>query len=228
MSREPRLYFSFRSPYSWMAVQRLRAAVPDLPAVLRMIPFWDPDPITERALAARGAEFHYVQMSHAKHLYILGDTKRLAARFGFAMAWPIDVDPWWEVPHLAFLAARREGGDSMAMAFYDAVTTARWSRGENICDPDVLAKACDSAGLDGVRLAAAVDDPLIRDEATGCLERAYLDDVFGIPYVKIGRHRYWGLDRVDQVVETLADRTVAPSGAPVDAKYDHDTAGGCG
>ena len=30
MTRRPRLYFSFRSPYSWLTIHRLRQAVPDL------------------------------------------------------------------------------------------------------------------------------------------------------------------------------------------------------
>ncbi|MGC5032717.1 DsbA family protein [Micromonospora sp. DT229] len=199
MTRRPRLYFSFRSPYSWLTVRRLREVVPDLSAEFDCLPYWDPDEKTSAALAERGGEFHYQQMSRAKHLYMLMDTKRLAQNRGIDMAWPVDVDSWWELPHLGWLAARQEGRE---WEFYDAIVAARWGRGDDICTPEVVATAATAAGLDPDRTVAAADDESIREEAVGCLYQAYLDDVFGIPYLKWGRHRFWGLDRVDAFLDT--------------------------
>jgi 2-hydroxychromene-2-carboxylate isomerase len=198
MKRRPRLYFSFRSPYSWLTVRRLRAEVPDLRAELDLVPYWDPDERSGKGLADRGGEFHYIQMSRAKHLYMLLDTKRLAERQGLTMAWPIDIDPWWELPHLAWLQARREGCE---WEFYDAVVEARWGRGEDICTPEVIRAAAEQAGLDPLLAVAAPADPGIRQEADGCLYEAYLDDIFGIPYLKWGRHRFWGYDRLDAFLD---------------------------
>jgi len=238
--KPPRLYFSFRSPFSWMTVERLRREVPDAMDRIDFVPYWDPDDRTERELGARGAEFHYVQMSKAKHLYILQDTKRLAARYGFAMVWPVDIDPCWEIPHLAWLRARRVG---LAEPFYDAVVQARWQRGEDVCQRERVRALARGIGADPALLAGAVDDDVIRAEGVGCLESAYLDDVFGIPYLKVGRHRFWGLDRLDDFLAVY--RAVAPTpqsvggvespvpGVPAGVierigAYDVDTAGGCG
>jgi 2-hydroxychromene-2-carboxylate isomerase len=224
--RRPRLYFSFRSPYSWMAVHRLRTAVPEVMRELDWLPYFDPDPITEAALAERDAEFHYVQMSRAKHRYILMDTKRLADRDGLTMAWPVDVDPWWELPHLAWLAARRAG---RAEPMYDAIVDARWRRGDDICTPAVIRAAAIEAGVDPDVAAGAADDPEIRDEATAGLVRAYHDDVFGVPFLRLGPHRFWGLERIGAFLE--AWRGVAPppaAAAAVTTGYDTDSAGGCG
>lgn len=225
----PKLYFSFRSPYSWLTVRRLRRAVPDAFEAVQWLPYWDPDERTSAALQARGAEFHYVQMSRAKHLYLLMDTKRLAETEAVSMAWPIDVEPHWELPHLGWLAARRAG---RAEQFYDEVTAARWERAENICDPAVLAACADRAGLDPETVVGAVDDEELRDEGVGCLERAYLDDVFGIPYLKWGVQRFWGLDRLDAFLRVWRPDATAPTTAvPVAAvpgPYDTDTTGGCG
>ena len=54
-------------------------------------------------------------MSRAKHRYLLLDIKRLADREGLPFAWPIDIDCWWELPHLAWLhaAAKAVHGNSM-------------------------------------------------------------------------------------------------------------------
>ncbi|WP_367127681.1 2-hydroxychromene-2-carboxylate isomerase [Saccharothrix sp. HUAS TT1] len=235
--KPPRLYFNLRSPFSWMSLRRLEERLPQAREIIEFVPYWDPDAETVRGLEERGAGYHYVQMSKAKHLYILQDTKRLTARFGYSMTWPVDVDPWWELPHLGWLKARHLGQDRV---FYDAVTGARWGRGENICDADVLRRVLSDAGLDPEPLVTAAHDPAIRAEGLDAMEQAWKDDVFGIPYFKVGRHRFWGLDRVDDYLDallpTLADQLVPAAvlddlPAPVLERVgglDHDTAGGCG
>jgi len=245
MRRPPRLYFSFRSPYSWMAVERLRRAVPDLFERFELFPYWDPDATMQRALRERGAELPYQQMSKAKHLYVLGDTKRLAARLGLRMAWPVDIDPWWELPHLAWLAARRAG---LAERCYDALVEARWGAGADICEAEVFGKVVGDAGLDAEALLAAAGRDDVRAEGLECLVAAYEDDVFGVPYLRLGRQRFWGLDRVGLFVEELRRAAAgaathpgpeAQPGTEVDlfevvdldvpvGAYDRDTAGGCG
>jgi 2-hydroxychromene-2-carboxylate isomerase len=229
----PRLYFSLRSPYSWLAVERLRHDVPDLFQRFELLPYWDPDPTMASELERRGGQLPYSPMSKPKHRYVLLDTKRLAARLGLPMAWPIDIDCWWEVPHLAWLVARRLGA---AESFYDALIRARWTRGEDICQPDVLAVAAVEVGLDTRPLTAAASDPLVRSDAAACLIRAYEDDIFGVPYLLVGRQRFWGYDRVPLALELLGngsvDRPITEQPPPelLDPSrcYDTDTAGGCG
>lgn len=247
-ARKPRLYFSFRSPFSWFALRLLQERMPDADEKMEFIPFFEPDAEFERMLKERHAEFHYVPMSKAKHLYILQDTKRLAARHGYPMKWPIDVgQPWWVLPHLGWLKARRLG---VHREFYDAVTAARWERGEDICEADVLRRVLTDAGLDADTLIAATDDPEIRQEALEALELIHKDDVFGVPYFKAGFHRFWGLDRLDAFLTHLGvppaghEDAAAPgaslpvegeplAGIPAEVRdslgsMDHDTAGGCG
>jgi 2-hydroxychromene-2-carboxylate isomerase len=232
MSRKPsrpKLFFSFRSPYSWLTIRRLRQRVPNAFEIFDWFPYWDPDEQTSAGLAERGAEFHYVQMSRAKHLYLLMDTKRLTQAEGVSMAWPIDVAPHWELPHLAWLAAREVG---LAEQFYDEVAAARWERGADICTPSVVADCAERAGLDPGCALSAPFDAQVRAEGVGCLERAYLDDVFGIPYVKWGMQRYWGLDRLDAFLAAWQPTTEPPAMAfavpALTTSYDLDTTGGCG
>ena len=233
--RVPKLYFSLRSPFSWMALRRLEERVPNADELLEFVPFFDPDPQTAAALAERGGEFHYTNMSKAKHLYILNDTKRLAAKFGYAMRWPVDIDPWWELPHLGWLKAREMG---LHREFYRAVTAARWERGENICDREVLGPVLTAAGLPAEPLLAAPDDPAMRAAGADALLSAHENDIFGIPYFKWGMQKFWGLDRLDDFLAAF-EPTIEPpaadplAGVPEPAlaavgAFDHDTAGGCG
>ncbi|XKK41319.1 DsbA family protein [Nocardiopsis sp. ARC36] len=238
MRKPPRLYFAFRSPFSWMALRRLEELYPEAVDTVEYRPFWEPDADLLARLRAGGGEFLYTPMSKAKHLYILYDTKRLAASFGYTMSWPVDVDPWWEVPHLAWLYARREGKER---EFYRAVAEARWERGENVCDPALVKDLAASVGLDGETAASAAHDPDLREEGLKALHDLYQDDVFGVPYFRVGRHRFWGLDRLDAVTDALglerearaADppslaRVPVPDLSPPPTDLDTDTAGGCG
>lgn len=198
--KPPRVFFSLRSPFSWMALRRLQDEMPEVMDHLEFKPFWDPDPTTLAALRDQNADFHYVQMSKAKHYYILYDTKRLSQKFGYKMAWPIDDDPWWELPHYAWIHAQRVG---LGLPFYEAITEARWERGENICDPEVLTRAAKQAGLDPQAALSAPEDASIREEGVAALAAGYRDDIFGVPYFRVGRHRLWGLDRVDDFKEII-------------------------
>lgn len=237
-SKPPRLYFSFRSPYSWLTVRRLRETVSDALTSFELLPYWDPDARTSRELAEVGGEFHYVQMSRAKHLYILMDTKRMAEAEGVTMAWPVDVDPFWELPHLGWLRARASGH---GWRFYDEVIEARWHRGANICDEAVLAGCARRAGLDADLVTTAHLDDTVRKAGVECLYQAYLDDVFAVPYIKWGKHRFWGRDRVDAFLRVwhadgrppaagapAAEQPVAEAPAGLDKAYDTDLTGGCG
>ena len=221
----PRVHFSFRSPFSWMAISLLQQRFPSVYEQLELIPFWDPDERSLAGLHEAGAEFHYTQMSKAKHLYILHDTRRQAARLGLRMVWPIDDEPWWELPHLGYLLARQLG---RGHEFYNAVTAARWERGEDVCEPAVISKVAEVAGLDPALIVGAPDSAEIRAAGVECLVRAYHDDIFGIPYFRVGRHRFWGLDRVGDFLTELTGDTDPLPLEELKVQADTDTAGGCG
>ncbi|MGW4793164.1 DsbA family protein [Nonomuraea sp. NPDC004297] len=224
MSPRPRLYFSFRSPYSWLAGRRLLAELPDAFEEIDWIPYWEPDATTGRELAEHGARHLYVPMSRAKHLYLLMDVKRLARSARVEIAWPVDVNPWWEPAHLGFLLARRHGRER---EFYHEITRARWERGEDISRPEVVAAA---SGFDEDEVTKAVEDPDIRAEGIRALLLAFREDVFGVPYVRWRRQRYWGVDRIGTFLEDLRhgdDRAPVVAAARGES-YDSDTSGGCG
>ena len=230
--RAPRIYFSFRSPFSWLGVDRLLTLRPSVVEDCAWIPFWDPSPMTDSALRAGGGGFHYTQMSKAKHLYILQDAKRLCEKYGKQMQWPVDRDPTWEVPHLAWLGAP----PADRWAVYRSITEMRWETGQDICDPDLLAAHLEGRGLDPA-LATQHGSDEVRADGVQCLVEAYNDDIFGIPYFKAGAHRFWGLERVDWFIATydawrdgrsfaavVPGLGTGPAGPPLDV----DSPGGCG
>lgn len=245
-----RFYFAFRSPYAWIGARLLEEYADPAELGCEYIPFWEPDQQTLALLAARGGEFLYATMSRQKHLYILQDIKRLTTRLGYAMQWPIDPEePWWDLPHLAYIAARRHNKER---EFFWAVYRARWEMGRNICAVETIRDLAVEVGLDPDMLATAPDDPTIRQEGAEALFQCYRDGVFGIPFFMEGRAKFWGVDRFIAFITHLAEQNGAASpkvaafvqrlyGQPSwelpqrveltalpTLVYDHDHAGGCG
>ena len=237
--RPPRFYFSFRSPYSWLAARVIGGLGSADRDGISYIPFWEPDEITLRALHALGGEFLYTPMSRAKHLYILEDIRRLATSAGVRYAWPIDVNPWWELPHLAYFAAR---GCGKGREFFDAAYRARWEHGRNICDERTIADIGAEIGAPPGVLVGAPNEAEIRRAGAEALYECYRDGVFGVPFFVHRREKFWGVDRLDAFIRALGAggerdgrsdvaRRQPPALIPAAGEVggaDVDHAGGCG
>ncbi|PGH48378.1 2-hydroxychromene-2-carboxylate isomerase [Streptomyces sp. Ru87] len=230
----PRFYFSLRSPYSWLAYRELTERHPDVAAAVEWRPFFEPDATSERLLTERGGSFPYTPMSRAKHLYILQDIGRITKERDVPLNWPVDRDPVWEIPHLAYLVADREG---LGQQYIAAAYRTRWEEGRDICDRDIVAGLGTELGLDPRELAGAADDPALREEGVRLLLDICKDGVFGVPFFVHGFTRFWGLDRLPGFVGHLRERAVpaaampAPESGPVglgSRTTDDGHAGGCG
>jgi 2-hydroxychromene-2-carboxylate isomerase len=201
--KRPRWYFSFRSPYSWMAYRDLMADHRDVAERIDWFPFWEPDTETSGHLEQAGIRLPYVAMSREKHLYILQDVRRLARDRGLEMVWPVDREPRWEVSHLAYLVAEELGH---GREFSAAVYRARWEEGRDISDPAVIGDLAEGLGLDPVRLSTAHEDPAVREHGLGALNSLYRDGVFGVPFFIDGYEKFWGVDRLPGFVSSVRAR----------------------
>lgn len=251
--KAPRFYFSFWSPYSWIAARLLEERLDAGRFGLRYTPYWPPDATTLDLLKGLGGEFLYVHMTRQKHLYILQDIKRIAQSLGTPFTWPIDDKPWLDLPHLAYLAAERLG---RGREFFWAAHRARWQQGRNVCVRETIRELAGEVGLPADALANAPEDPGIRRAGAEALLAAYRDQVFGVPFFVKGFQRYWGVDRLGAFMAELEGRPyrylaggalsgtiewedgppLAPRPEPeVETEaaaalgaYDQDSAGGCG
>ncbi|MEU2801179.1 DsbA family protein [Streptomyces sp. NPDC006863] len=205
--RGPRWYFSFRSPYSWMAYRDLTDGCPDVAEAVEWLPFWEPDALAQEHLDRSSITLPYVAMSKEKHLYILQDVRRLARARGLDMVWPVDPEPRWEVSHLAYLAADEVGA---GRDFIDETYRARWELGEDISDPGTMARIGRTIGVDPVALVDAHTDPRIRERGLAALASLHRDGVFGVPFFISGFDKFWGVDRLPDFVTEVRGRLAAP------------------
>jgi len=217
-------FFSFRSPYSWLASLRLKERI-EAQVGLELVPFFEPDAVRKAALEARGGTFPYTPMSDAKHRYILRDVKRLTTAAGLEHVWPVDPDPWWEASHLGYLKAEALG---KGLPFFWEVYKARWELGLDISKVESIARVCHAIGCTASQAQAICDapqDPEISRKGVDALYRVYMEDVFGVPMLTRKRAQYWGIDRLDEFLRS-APLPKVPGGAVEALEFDH--AGGCG
>jgi 2-hydroxychromene-2-carboxylate isomerase len=185
-----RFYFSFRSPYSWLAHHRLAHTAELAWEELEPVPVYPPD---EKAMAA-------LSPGRTKLGYMREDVERIAAGYGLAVRWPVSGDPDWTRPHAAFLYAQAERrGQVFAGALYDA----RFQRGEDLGDDGALRAAAEASGLDPDAVVAAADDPAWRQALWPGFERMRHDKVFGVPTFVLREERFWGNDRFEWLLRTL-------------------------
>ncbi len=197
------LYWSFRSPYSYLVMSRLVAMERDYDVTCNVRPVYP--------LAVRTPEF-FEQQDPLWMSYFMTDIFREASFRGVPFRWP-RPDPVQRSPeegyrmkqpyihrltHLGVAATQRGRG----LAFLDEVSRMIWSGTvDNWHEGDHLAEAAERAGLDFVDLAAAVDaDPahfaaIVEENQVAQRAAGH----WGVPMTVFGGEPFFGQDRLDQM-----------------------------
>lgn len=209
------LFWSFRSPYSYLVTPRLRALVAthDVTCNVRIV----------YPIAVRQADF----FSNADPLwfaYLMKDTWRTAQFLGMDYAWPrpdpVRMDPATRtypreqpyihrLSHLGIAAAERGRG----LDFLFEVSTLIWNgKTENWHEGDHLARAAARAGLALAEMDAAVaadfDGYAAKIEANQVAQRAA--GHYGVPLMAVADEPFFGQDRFDQLVWRLKQKGMQP------------------
>lgn len=181
-------FFSFRSPYSYLAAQTVFEPIRQAGGVVRIRPVL---PMVMRGLPVPAA----------KRFYILRDVKREAQRLGLPFGHGVDplgagVERCMAV---AFAAIRQGRGE----AFVASASRGIFSEAAEVaCDAD-LRRVARRAGIDWGAVQVALWDDGWRAAADA--NRAALFDagVWGVPSFVLGDLVLWGRDRVDALVAAL-------------------------
>lgn len=197
------LYWSFRSPYSYLLTGRLAALERDYDVACNVRPVYP--------LAVRTPEF-FEQQDPLWVRYFMVDVFREAAFRGVPFRWP-RPDPVQRSPdegyrieqpyihrltHLGVAAAERGRG----LAFLDEVSRVIWGgEVDNWHEGDHLARAARRAGLDIADLAAVADAEaprlaaVVEDNQAAQREAGH----WGVPMMVFGGEPFFGQDRFDQL-----------------------------
>lgn len=209
------LFWSFRSPYSYMIVQRLVELERDFDVRGRIRPVYP--------LAVRTPEF-FETRDPLWFSYFQIDIHREAEFLGLPIRWP-RPDPVYmdmttrtypkEQPYIHRLtqsgvaAAERGRG----LQYLDEVSRVIWNGTvDNWHEGDHLAKAAARAGLDAAELAACVDADSARLHAV--VEENQIAQRkaghYGVPMIAFNNEPFFGQDRFDQFKWRLQQQGLSP------------------
>ena len=188
-SEQVTLFYSFRSPYSWLAFRRVQQVLPRLGVELRPIAVFPPSGMTP------------ANTSTPRRLqYTLDDATRIAAAYGLTLRSPEVLDTEWVRPHAcAYWAADAGRGN----AFIAAAHAARFERGGDLGSATVLADIAREVGLDPDACVAAADDPKRHGQVWQGMQEAQATGIFGVPTFVFGGELFWGNDRLEWLVRRI-------------------------
>lgn len=208
------LYFSFRSPYSYLAIGRYRALTESHAVDIALRPVWP--------LAVREPDFF--ERNHPNWLgYTMRDMLRVAQfhdiPFGAPRPDPIVQDMQTrkiakEQPYIGWItrmgqaAARRAKG----VAFAHEAGRLIWGGAENWNREEHLYPACERAGLDFVELdAEAQHDADALDTEIAANQQA-LEDAghWGVPTLVFEGEPFFGQDRIEMVKWRMEQKGLEP------------------
>lgn len=208
------LFWSFRSPYSYLATPRLVALQRDYDVEIVARPVYP--------LAVRQAEFF--DRVHPLWIgYLLIDTQRIAEMQGLAYRWPspdpVKVDPATrhgtpDQPYIHRLTrlgcAAQEAGKGLA--FLDEISRVIWGGTKNWHEGDHLAGAAARAGLDFGTLDANISAAPDKYEAIIQANQAAHQQAghWGVPTMVFKGEPFFGQDRLDVLEWRLKQNGLKP------------------
>lgn len=210
------LYWSFRSPYSYLVLPRVEALARDHGVQCNVKIVYP--------LAVRYPEHFSTQHALARP-YFLADSARVAAFLGMPFRRPVP-DPIVQEPrtleiardqpyirrltHLGIEAQRRD----KALPFIVQVSRLLWDGSVDGWDRgDHLAQAARRAGLDLADMERAIAaDPQTREEAVQANQRdQHSAGHWGVPLFVFQGEPFFGQDRFDPLVWRLAQHGLVPA-----------------
>lgn len=98
------------------------------------------------------------------------------------------------------VAAEQEG---VFPAYVEAVFRAMWEQGRKMDDPEAARAAIDEAGLDGARLLARTQEPVVKETLVRNTEASVERGTFGSPTFFVDDAIFFGKDRLRDVEEQI-------------------------
>ncbi len=201
------VYWSFRSPYSYLATGRLVKLEADYDLEVRVKPVLP--------LAVRDPAF-FQRVNPLWTPYLMRDTRRIADMLGIDYAWPRPDPVVMDLATRTYPVAQpyihrltRLGIDAVqrgrGLAFIDEVSRTLWSGGvDGWHQADHLARAAERAGLDLAEMDRAIEDAGRYD---AIIERNQKDleaaGHWGVPTMVFKGEAFFGQDRIDLLVWRL-------------------------
>jgi 2-hydroxychromene-2-carboxylate isomerase len=194
MARELEFFFDYGSPFSYLADSQLKGLAERTGARVIYRPMLLGGVFKETGNSSPIA-------IEAKRKYSNIDLARWAKHYGVAALhnahFPINTIRLMR----GAIAAEHLG---VFPAYHRAIYDAFWRDGLNLGDAAVVREVLQRAGLDAERIAAASEEPAVKDALRVSTETAVARGAFGAPTFFVGDQMFWGNDRLMFVEQTLS------------------------
>jgi 2-hydroxychromene-2-carboxylate isomerase len=92
---------------------------------------------------------------------------------------------------------------AQARALAKALLSAYFAGGRDISAPTTVVEIAKSVGVDGSALAAALEDPAVKERAKKEVDAAIAKGVFGSPFLVVDGEPFWGVDRMSMAEDWI-------------------------
>jgi 2-hydroxychromene-2-carboxylate isomerase len=184
------VFFSFRSPYSYVALPQLIALRDRYGVDVKVRPVL---PMVMRGL----------QVPKAKRLYIVHDTKREADRLGIAFGHVCDpLGKGIGYAMAVFFQCVEGSGDELD--FVHSIAKGVWSEARDLAHVPDLVFLAGRAGVGEADVRAAIEDRTWEEKAQANRDALTAMGLWGVPSFRIGSYVTWGQDRIPLIEAEIA------------------------
>ncbi len=188
-------HYDLVCPYAYLASTQIEALAERSEATIE----WRPFLLGGVFRAIGAADDPNAAMPKAKAEHNRRDMERWAAHFGVPLTMPAEHPRRTVLSLRALLAA----GEEARPAATHALFAAYWARGEDVTDPEVVARVLTDAGVDGEACLERASHQAIKDELRSRTDEAAAAGVFGAPTFIVDGELFWGQDRLHFVEAAL-------------------------
>ena len=173
-------FYSFRSPYSYLAAVDVQRAQADWPGPIHVRPVL---PMVMRGL----------KVPARKRMYIVRDTYREAQRRGLPFG--LVADPVGAGAERCLTSFTLAGDTTQQLALLVSASRAIWSQGVDVATDAGLRAVIEAAGMDWAAVRAKLDDGMDLTQAEANRQALFAAGLWGVPSFRYGPLVTWGQDR---------------------------------
>lgn len=199
MSKVIEFFWEPGSPYTYLAATQIEALAKETGSTVAWKPF-----LLGKVFEARNMKLPASIPQKAQ--YMFKDIARWAQLYKVPITMPKVFPVHSLLASRSAIAAAQLGHEAKAAV---AILSAYWGEGLDISQTEVIATACNKAGLDGAAILARAQDQSVKDQLKTYTEDALARGVFGAPTMFIGDAMFWGNDRLD-IVKRVLQGTIQP------------------
>jgi 2-hydroxychromene-2-carboxylate isomerase len=192
------VFYSFQSPYSYLALESIYAIENDFDVELLWQPF---------SARASGHQVQSAPVYPEKLTYLLEDTKRFAAEHNIPLVMPEDWPANEYDPNRVTRGALIAADMGFLMEYNCKVFHHWWGEGQNPNDDEFFTELVDEMDVDFGEFMSKMSSSDTRERVKGVFRRGKKLGVFDTPtFLLDGQERIVGIDKIGYLRSRLAER----------------------